>query len=55
MPNTEGVYRYRITTNARRLENEMNEFRSRSSGSEDIKHLTKLKGMGPVNSATIVS
>ena len=31
------------------------EIESRSSESEDIKHLTGMKGMGPVNSATIVS
>ena len=62
IPDTDGVYRYRISTNARRLKNEISELKriekeieSRSSGSEDIKHLTDMKGMGPVNSATIVS
>ena len=44
-----------------RLKNEMPELKmiekeieSRSSESEDIKHLTGMKGMEPVNSATIV-
>ena len=58
---TDNVYRYRISTNARRLKNEMPELKmiekeieSRSSESEYIKHLTGMKGIGPVNSATIV-
>jgi transposase len=62
IPNPEGVYRYRISTNARRLKNEIsemkgieNEIKSRSSGNEGIKHLTDLKDMGPMNSAIIVS
>ena len=61
IPDTDNVYRYRISTNARRLKNEMPELKmiekeieSRSSESEDIKHLAGMKGMGSVNSATIV-
>ena len=30
------------------------EIETRSSGNADVKHLTEMKGMGPVNSATIV-
>ena len=62
IPDTDGVYRYRISTNARRLKNEISELKriekeieSRSSGSEDIIHLTDMKGMGAVNWAIIVS
>ena len=31
------------------------EIETRSSGNADVKHLTEMKGLGPVNSATIVS
>ena len=62
IPDPDDVYALRIRTNARRLRNEMHELKeiereieTGPSGNPDVKHLTEMKGIGSVNSATIVS
>ena len=62
IPDPEGVYAFRMRTNARRLRNEMSELKSAeaeietgSSDNSDVKRLTEMRGMGPLNSAIIVS
>lgn len=61
IPDTDNVFRYRISANGRRLKSEKSELKmiekeieTRSSESEDIKNITDMNGMGPVNSAIIV-
>ena len=62
IPDPDGVFAVRIQTNARRLRNELSELKrveremeTRSSDNSDVRHLTEIKGIGPVNAAIIVS
>ena len=62
IPDPDGVYTFRIRTNVNRLRGEISslkstekEIESRSSHNRDVSHLADLKGIGPVNAATIVS
>ena len=62
IPDGDGVYSFRIRMNAGRLREEIShlkavekEIETRSSGNEDIDHLTDMKGIGTVNASAMVS
>ena len=62
IPDTDGVYAFRIRMNAGRLKEETSHLRevereieARSSGNKDIDHLAEMKGIGITGAATIVS
>ena len=62
IPDTDGVYAYRIRMNVQRLKDEKGrlreieeEVRKRSSGNQDISNISDIRGMGEMNASTIVS
>ena len=61
IPDTDGVYAYRISMNVQRLKDEKGrlreieeEVKKRSSGNQDVSNISEIRGMGEMNASTIV-